>query len=535
MTQKKAKKLKLGGLLIFSVFLAWSVSASAEEDLFKGSSEEEIRAGLDQFFESMPPENPFSQVDGGDFERILPFAYDPFLTFKIKGRENYKQNFKAGENVEIEAVVSFTNDKTKVEIDKLKSRCLEMTKNNQTARDGICRDYNVYDVNSFEHLNLMVQVWRTDESENRKTNGDFLVDEFYAKEDFSLEEGHLMPVQIDWKAPKDLIKGKYYFSFFINGNKKFPILSFAPDIFSPLNQIPFNIEGTKTGGVYIDKDEIEINTDHYFPVNRIPTVKLVNGKVVVKGLVKNTTDNLANADIEYKLYRWTQENEADVLAKKNQQISVKAGGSSSIEYSFEPFEKESFYTLQINVKSGQEKSMLNMALILEGKNRGVFIFLGPVEKESKISPMICLRNATWVGNFKGRVDVSASLGASNKPIAKWSQEGYLETKDGFCLVLKNNGFENLKKGECTVFRGEIYDEKNNLVDQVTTDFYCKKDDLDRKKQGVAGAIESVTDEILPEDSGSSEKILILILVALGLLGSFVVYKIIISNRHNLKK
>lgn len=521
--------------MIFAVLLLFSVKVNAAEDLFKGSSEEEIKAGLSQFFGSMPPENPFSQVEGPDYERVLPFAYDPFLSFKIKGREGYKQSFKSGEDVEIEAVVSFNNDKSKVETDKLKSQCLEMTKDNPQAREGICRDYDIYEVNSFEHLNLKVQVWRIDESENRKSNGDFLIDEFYAKEDFSLNKGHLMPVKISWKAPKDLVKGKYYFSFFINGNKKFPILSFAPDIFSPLNQIPFNVDSSKANGIYINKDEIEINTDHYFPINRIPTVKLINGKVVVKGSVSNGNDALANADVEYKLYRWTQENEADVLAKKSQQISIKAGGSTPIEYSFEPFEKESFYTLQINVRSGKEKSMLNVALILEGKNRGVFIFLGPAEKDAKIFPMLCLRNAAWVGNFKGRVDVTASLNGSDKPIAKWSKEGYIETKDGFCMVLKNNGFEDLKKGDCTVFKGEIYDEKNNLVDQVTTDFYCEKIKAKNGTAGVAGGIGTMAESLIAEDSATSEKFLTWILIFLGAIGAYVVYKIIISNRNNSKK
>ncbi len=531
--KRKKTVLWLGGLLVFPIFLAGIFSAQAAEEkggLFKGSSEEEIRAGLDQFFGSMPPENPFSQVEGSDYERVLPFAYPPFLDFKVKGRENYKQMFKAGESVDIEAVVSFSNDKSKMETGKLKEQCLEMTKDNQKAREGICRDYDVYDVNSFEHLSLMVQVWRMDESDNRKINGDFLVDEFYAKEDFQLSEGQLLPVKISWKAPKDLIKGKYFFSFFVNGNKKFPLLSFAPDIFSPLNQIPFTVEGEKASGIILDKDGIEINSDHYFPINRIPTVKLMNGKITVKSSVINNTQSLANADVEYKLFRWTQENESDVLSKKNQQVSIKANGTSPIEFSFSPFEKESFYTLQINVKSGQEKSMVNVVLILEGKNRGVFIFMGQAEKDSKVSPMVCLRNAAWVGNFKGRVDISAFLGSSEKPIAKWSKEGYLETKDGFCLILKNNGFENLEKGKCTVFKGEIYDDKNNMVDQVTTDFYCgaKKDS---KASGVAG----IASDLTSKDTPWTEKTLTWILILLGLIGAYVVYKIIISNKNNLKK
>jgi hypothetical protein len=103
------------------------------------------------------------------------------------------------------------------------------------------------------------------------------------------------------------------------------------------------------------------------------------------------------------------------------------------------------------------------------------------------------------------------------------------------MVLKNNGFEDLKKGDCTVFKGEIYDEKNNLVDQVTTDFYCEKIKAKNGTAGVVGGIGTMAESLIAEDSATSEKFLTWILIFLGAIGAYVVYKIIISNRNNSKK
>jgi len=513
---KKTKRFALA--VVTPILLVFGVFQSTQALTETSPKVDEIQSGLDKLASSIPPENPFRHVDGGDFERVLPFSYPPFLNFNVSINKGEEQMFGPGSNIDVKGAISFSNDNNQAELAKLDVRCKEMTKNNAEAQKGICRNYNSLSVNSFEHLNLFVQVWRMDESQSRGEYGDFLVDEFYAKEDFSIKKGQNVPIEINWKRPKDLVGGRYYFSFFINAAKNLPVLSFTPDIFSPLNQFQFDVEGNKQVGVFFDKNSTKINEETYFPVNRIPTVKTVDGKVNVKGVIVNKNSVAADAKVEYKLYRWTQEDEKNILSQNQEVFNVKPGSNQNFEFSFAPYDEESFYTLEVISQTGQEKSVVSIHMIVDGKSKGKFIFIGQAEKESSIFPYLCLRDAAWTGNFKGRVELTASSSDGNV-IGKWKKEGYLEPKDGFCLILKGNGFENIKPGQCVSYKGNIYDQNNKLVDQSSIDYNCNNNSNEEVNK-VAGSAKTNVAGISNSSSDSTSKLVIIlsflaVMLALG--------------------
>ncbi len=429
-----------------------------------------------EFLNSLPKsqsENEFSKLESGSFKRTYPFNFPPFLKSEIKFKKN-KEVFVPGEEISLNGYVKYWNSEAKNEMDKIRENCLKTWEDKKDfPPESICPDFDLYRIPKIEHLGLFVQIWKIDESEKRQENGDFLIDEFYVDKVFSLIENEKNNLSFNWKIPDEIEKGNYYFSFFVNSNKNFPVINLVQNIFSPLNQEPFRIEGNKNSSLFLDKDNINLNGEHYFPIRRTPTISPLDGKFIIKNNIKNTTDRLENVSIKYKLFNWTQEDERNLLLEKNETVDAPGNSTIPIEFSYQDFPEESVNTLKIEISTNSKKSIINLTFVIDNKSKARMTFLGQIEDDNGIYPYACVQYYGWKRDFTGNIKVEA-FSQDKKMLASWNQNGSISIEDAFCFALKGSGFENIQKNQCFYLNGQITDGDKKVFEEEIS-LNCEQD------------------------------------------------------------
>lgn len=460
MTQKKKKSLTLGGLFsaIFTAFvLMTNPVLGADKIIIDDSSQ----GGVEDFVSSVPKssdENLFSNFSSGIFQRVYSFNFSPFLQSEINFRKN-KNVFSPGEKITLSGSIKYSNKNSAKEIDNIRQQCLATWKGKENL-DSICPKHDNFRIPFIDDARLLVQVWRVDDSENRSLNGDFLVDEFYVDKVFMLKEGQEERVTFNYALSDKLQNGKYYFSFFVNSKKEFPVINFVQNIFSPLDQESFQISDSpaQNQGIFLDKDNIELNDSHYFPIRRTPTIDPMNGKFRIKIPVKNTSAKDEEISVRYRLFNWTQENEKNIILEKNEKVFVNGGGSRTLEFLYSAFPGEAANSLQIETTSSFGKTLANVPFVINKAGKARMTFLGQAEKDGKLYPYACVQYYGWEKEFNGKIRMEAKY-PDGREMAKWEGAGNVSINDAFCFVLKDGGFEKIPQGKCFNLKGEIYENE----------------------------------------------------------------------------
>ncbi len=427
------------------------------------------------FLNSLPvssSKNEFSKYESGIFRRVYPFNFPPFFKSDISFKKN-KDAFSPKEEISLSGFAKYWNSEAEKDIKKTREDCLETWKNeSDVEKEKICPEFKAYRIPRIEDLRLFVQVWKKDETENRNLNGDFLVDEFYVENVFSLEEGKEAPLNFKWQVPGYAQSGNYYFSFFINSNRNFPIFSFVQNIFSPLEQEPFEVKGLENAGIWIDKDNITLNDSHYYPIRRTPTVEPSQGKFTIKSEIVNSSDQNEKISLKYKLFNWTQEDNRNLLSEREETIELAKGERKEIKFVYDDYPGESVNTLSIEAKYSSGKSIINVPFVVANKDKARLMFLGQLEDSERVYPYACAQYNAWKGSFKGEIQINAS-DKDNLPIANWSQKGIISFQDAFCFILDGGGFEKINKNQCFNLDSKILDENGKEVFKEAISLNCK--------------------------------------------------------------
>lgn len=469
--------LSLAIILAIALFNLGSNSVFANETIEGGSIriEGNINEGLEKFFGSIPPENPFNSVSSG-LSSMVPFPFSPFSQFNITFNSDNRKGFSQGENLNVKGSFDFLSN-SQSEINKSIQECLNRFSNlKEEQRKKACAAPPIYEIPSFGEVGILTQIWKVDEDrqiENQK--GDFLVDEFYVAESLEISEGESKDFALSWKIPEGLPNGSYYASFFINSYKRFSLLSFPVNVYSPLSRFDFSVlTDTSFDNVYLDKNNIRINQKEYSQIYPVPIVEPAQGSIGIEFSLVNNSKEDKEVTLSYELFRWTQEDPRNILETEEKKVKIPANNHKNETYKLAVDQLESLYDLRITVVDNGVKSMANIHFSLKGGNRGMFTYLGMGKENGFIRPIFCLRNAQWEGFFEGKVKVTVKK-TNGKKLNSGEIEGILEPQDGRCFVLDDSRFR--RKAETSlILLGEIFDKNGNKVDQIEI-LYNSKDKL----------------------------------------------------------
>lgn len=96
--------------------------------------------------------------------------------------------------------------------------------------------------------------------ETLTNNGDFLIDQFIAKGDITLDKKEGKQITFDWKVPAYLSSGEYKLASFFQSANKFNLLglSFTDDVLG--NTLTVNIKNAEAKGIVeFDKNKVKMN------------------------------------------------------------------------------------------------------------------------------------------------------------------------------------------------------------------------------------------------------------------------------------
>jgi hypothetical protein len=388
-----------------------------------------------------------------DLEEIYPYFADPINKFTLALRTSGNQQYQAGDMVSTEGEINYIFDAAKAkEIAKSSTDC------------SSCPSSNVYRYPELNDVGVFVQVFRKDEDKIGSLEGDYLVDEFYAAQGISLSENSKEKIKVSWKIPEETKEGKYYFSLTLNTSQRFSLAGTPLLAHFPASIFDFQVNNSKNGnGAEIDKNNLAINDKSYIYRNPAPTVEPQNGEIKVTVPVSNLNTGEIKVNVKYQLYRWGQEDKADLLNTKDEAKSIGTGEKANLEYSFRPDELNSVYNLKIVAATSRSISTSNVRFVVKDHNRGIFDFIGKARDEQGIAnATFCLRDAQWTGYFQGKVVLTA-FDAKGKSLYKFEKEGPIEAADR-CFVLRGEQYK-LDGSLAVSLKGEIFNEDGQLVDQ----------------------------------------------------------------------
>jgi len=460
MTKIKQKKALtfLVSLLTVGVGFVF-LHRSVEAELAPGSAQldENFANSTENYAKNLPNPGPFMGGKEADMEGVSPFIYSPFTQFNLAVDKSQKQAYQKGEIVDLKGTLSYKLQ-TKEEFGaSIKRGCQAV---NKVQKDCITPDiYNPH----FADLGVFIQVWRKDDSVNSK-NGDFLVDEFYTLWGMQLKEKETKDFNLKWRVPDETVPGDYYFSLFVNSNRRFSVLGEPFQTFTSGFNYNFNVSGSGENGVELDKDNIEIGGNSFVYRRSAPEITSTGGEIAVQIPVKNLDNVDRSVKLSYELSAWSQENSADTLDSNSEIKGLAAGDEIIYKVVVKSNNINSVQNLKIIAQTDKSKSIANIRFAIKGNNQGIFRFLGLAsQEESKdVIPMFCLRNAQYEGYFSGKVRLTVASQGDSAVV--WEKDGDMIANQDRCFVVKDSKFRFKRTSPITI-KGEIFDRNGRLTDK----------------------------------------------------------------------
>lgn len=305
------------------------------------------------------------------------------------------------------------------------------------------------------------------------------VDDKVIKENITLKANENYPFEHTYFVPINAPSGEYVIQYYIYNQDRFNLggLSFTEDIIS--NKTSFNVEG---GGqhIYLDKTNITIDGKEYDSRGFMVQVG-GNKKNTVKTPLVNPENTAKDMEIKYKLYKWDELLESNLVEEKSQQVTVPANGKVDLEYSVETNTDPVYYLLITANALGERetdalktKTMAHIRLSVEGKNRPRINWVGldkyPFSEGEEVKVMTCAHNTTYAID-KGPIRVQSIIKDSKgKELTKIEYEGEMPSAISGIM----NKFKAPKNINQITIDTSLYNANNELVDNITTTYDCNE-------------------------------------------------------------
>lgn len=272
---------------------------------------------------------------------------------------------------------------------------------------------------------IYAQVYWINE-ESGSAQGDNLIEEFWVMEDLTLDKNQEYPLAFNWEIPEKAPNGHYYVALFHQVKKSFNLsgLPFVSNVYG--GSASFEVEnGQQKADFYFDRNTVRLQGEHQMLRNFSQSFEQGETIEYMVGL-KNPTDSMKSAYLEYRLYKWDQTKEENLLAEhtKKEFLSIESNSSTDAEISLADLEPGA-YLLQLYSEANNWYSIINLRFSVKGE-QGRFIFSGidkfPLKKGDSFTLFSCFSNTTdWSTSFNGRVEVE--LTANGKTIGTAEFDG----------------------------------------------------------------------------------------------------------------
>ncbi|MFZ0459451.1 MAG: hypothetical protein WAM17_13605, partial [Rhodoplanes sp.] len=157
------------------------------------------------------------------------------------------------------------------------------------------------------------------------------MDQFYAAEGLTVPAGGELPISIQWNIPSYAVSGEYKVATFFTVSRKFNLLGlpFTDDVVG--NTASFKVSGELKRGVSFKKDAVTVAGEKYY-FAAFPPRTSASDPVTVEATLANATGESFTVPVTWSLYHWSQNDQANFITSKTEQVTVAAGKSAKVSF-----------------------------------------------------------------------------------------------------------------------------------------------------------------------------------------------------------
>ena len=178
---------------------------------------------------------------------------------------------------------------------------------------------------------VYVKIFRQRGSGEKDANGPDVVDQFYALENISIPANGELPISINWQIPSYAVSGEYKIATFFTVSRKFNLLGlpFTDDVVG--NTASFKVAGELKNGVSFKKDAVTVGDQKYY-FAAFPPRTSATDPVTVEATLTNATGESVTVPVTWSLYHWSQNDNANFISSKTDQVTIAAGKSAKVSF-----------------------------------------------------------------------------------------------------------------------------------------------------------------------------------------------------------
>jgi len=306
--------------------------------------------------------------------------------------------------------------------------------------------------------------------ESGDTQGDNLIKEFWVMNELSLDANQGYPLQFTYRIPKKAPNGYYYVALFYQVKKNFNMsgLPFISNVYG--GSAGFTVEnGQENAPFYFDRNTVRLQGANQMLRNFSQSFK--QGETINYAVaLKNPNSEKTSAYVEYRLFKWDQTEEENLMPEytKKEFLEIEPNSSTDATISLDGL-KPGAYLLQLYSEANAWYSIINLRFSVEGE-QGRFVFSGidkfPLKAGDDFNLFSCFSNSTdWFTNFNGRVEVELTL-PDGTVIGKTSYEGEITPK----IMAVKKDLSADKEIDHAFLTSKIYGSDGALDQEITIEY-----------------------------------------------------------------
>lgn len=373
---------------------------------------------------------------------------------------------------------------------------------------------------------VFVKVFRKQNDDNlTQQNGFFLVDQFVAKENISLNSMEEQDISFEWKIPSFSLSGEYQIATFFISDDKFNLLglSFTDDVVG--NTFNFTVNSELKENVEFDKNDVKINDNNYSFAAFPPRVRKEENALVKVKLVNSTKEN-QTVPVTFTLYSWDAQQKENIVEKKEEQIQLTSGQVKDLEYTVKENENP-VYLVVLEAKYKDSKSILGIRFVKSDVNKVRLNFPAvtsyPIKKDQSMTVFSCLHNSGQADKVENNKLILTLLDEEGKEIHKYEYSGAVS---GAMMGLKDD-FTPEKDYENFTLKAELFTD-GKLMDSSEMKYDCNLLDPEICNTKIK------QEQIAPQKTVgvSSETLTKLVLALVIIILSFIFFMVIRKRKSN---
>jgi len=311
---------------------------------------------------------------------------------------------------------------------------------------------------------------RMDVFYNDPSDGEQIIDEFYAAEDINLMKGSQANKRAVWDVPIGARNGNYTIKTYFVVGKYFNLagLTGAP-YGAPAEVVNFVVKGSASPDtLYWSKKDTTVNGEAY---DFSAQPKVYDGTISLKTKLVNIGE-AKEVKVTIQSYVWDDLKD-NPLSQYTQEktVTLQANGFQDVSYELSGLEAAT-YEIKLSAQTDASKALMKVRAPVGGA-KGMILYLGlgkfPLAKDDETTAFACYSTGS---------DYSTSF-AGNLKLEVLDEKGNVITQDTGSVNLvptppqgKKLAFMPVAAQNTVTVKASLYDDKNNLQDtaSVTYDY-----------------------------------------------------------------